>query len=230
MLVTTTNVTQRALGRFGYLLIALVFFLATTPFAEHTSLAEERFRVLFTLVLLIGVYTMNGRRSMIVAAVLALPAIVGNWIEIVVEVAWAASFVYGLSALFLAYVAAVVLAAVLRERQVTTDTVLGGICVYFLIGIVWTLLYALVVELEPSAILINGEPVRYEISRGSSTLIYFSFVTLTTLGYGDVAPHCDAARMLAAGEAVVGQLFIAVMIARLVGMHISITARSDDEH
>ena len=72
------NVTQRVLGRFGFLLIALVFFLATTPLAAHTSLAEARFRVLFTLVLLIGVYTMSGRRSLIVAAVLGVPAIVGN--------------------------------------------------------------------------------------------------------------------------------------------------------
>ncbi|MEE2663016.1 MAG: potassium channel family protein [Myxococcota bacterium] len=228
--MATTNVTQRVLGRFGFLLIALVLFLATTPLAEHTSLAEGRFRVLFTVVLLIGVYTMSGRRSLIVAAVLALPAIVGNWIEVVAEVEGTAPFVYALSALFLGYVAAVVLAAVLREQQVTTDTVLGGICVYFLIGIVWILLYALVIEFDPGAILINGKPVSYEIAKGSSTLIYFSFVTLTTLGYGDVAPHSDVARMLAAGEAVVGQLFIAVMIARLVGMHISITSRANDEH
>ena len=128
---------------------------------------------------------------------------------------------YGLSTLFLFYVAFVVLDAVLRERHVTTDTVLGGICVYLLAGIGWALLYALVLAFEPGAMVAAGAPISYEIERGFSLLLYFSFVTLTTLGYGDVTPHSDVARMFAAGEAVFGQLFIAILIARLVGMRIA---------
>lgn len=222
------QIEPRVLGRFGFLLIALVLFLVTTPFAAHTSLANDRFRVLFTAVLLVGVYSMSGRRSVIFALVLALPAIVGNWLEAVIEFERSVQFAYALSALFLGYVASVVLIAVLRERRVTTDTVLGGICVYFLIGIIWTLLYALVIEFDPGAILIQGQPIREAIEQGSTSLLYFSFVTLTTLGYGDVAPNSDVARMLAAGEAVVGQLFIAVLIARLVGMHVSTALRAPE--
>lgn len=218
---------DRVLGRFGVLLIALIFFLVTTPFAEHTPMGEMRFRIMFTLVLLVGVYTMSDRHGFWVALGLGLLSFVGSWIETFVELDRALVWAYGASVVFLGYVALVVLAAVLRERRVTTDTVLGGICVYFLIGVAWTLLYAIVIVLQPEAILIGGEPIEDSLEEGASALLYFSFVTLTTLGYGDVAPHTDIARMLAAGEAVIGQLFIAVLIARLVGMHISTTGRPD---
>jgi len=212
---------QRVLGRFGFLLIALLFFLVTTPFAVDTPLAEARFRILFTAVLLAGVHAMSSRRNLLIAASLGAPALVGNWIGTLIQLELTQAFAYGLNALFLAYVAATVLAAVLSEREVTTDTVLGGICVYFLVGIGWSLLYSLLIEVEPTAILLFGEPVTDSIERGSSVLLYFSFVTMTTLGYGDVVPNSDSARMLASGEAVVGQLFIAILIARLVGLHIS---------
>jgi voltage-gated potassium channel Kch len=212
---------ERVLGRFGYLLIALVFFLATTPLAEHTELATARFQVMFTLVLLVGVYTLSGRRSVIIGSTLAALSLLGSWLESVVELGpWVAAG-SAASAVFLSYVAFVVLVAVLRELRVTTDTVLGGICVYFLIGIIFALLYSLVIELDPDAILLQGAEISAALERGGSVLLYYSFVTLTTLGYGDVIPQSNIARMLAGSEAVIGQLFIAVLIARLVGMHIS---------
>ena len=210
-------------GRFGFLLLALVFFLVTTPFAEHTPAAEVRFQILFSLVLVVGVYTMSSRQSMIRAAVLALVAFATGAVHTVDEGIVSTQVAYATSIAFLGYVTFVVLSAVLQERRVTTDTIFGGICVYFLIGLIWTLLYALVLAFDPEALQAGGQPVSYELERGSSVLLYFSFVTLTTLGYGDVAPVSDVARMLAGGEAVFGQLFIAILIARLVGMHISTT-------
>jgi hypothetical protein len=214
-------------SRFGYLLVALVFFLVTTPFAMHTDLGQFRFRSLFTLVLLGGVATMRSREKMFIAGLLALPAIAGNWIATVTDTQSAQIFSYAASAIFLAYITVTIMAGLLGETRVTSDTVLGGVCVYFLAGLIWLMLYALVLEVQPDAILVNGDSMEWSRGDGRATLLYFSYVTLTTLGYGDVVPNSTVARMLASGEAVTGQLFVAILIARLVGMHIAESQRNE---
>ena len=107
----------------------------------------------------------------------------------------------------------------LRPGPVTVYRVMGGIAGYLLIGYTWTFAYQLVVQQAPSAIHFEvgmaGTP-----SRQLNDLIYFSFITLTTVGYGDVHPVHPAARSLAVAEALVGQLYLAILIASLVGMAI----------
>jgi len=105
---------------------------------------------------------------------------------------------------------------ILSEKTVTRDTVQGGLSVYLLIGIFWMLLYLLVVTLHPDAL--ETTIVHKEWGH---VLLYYSFTTLTTLGYGDILPHDKIAMTLSALEAVVGQLFLAVFISRLVGLHIA---------
>jgi hypothetical protein len=112
---------------------------------------------------------------------------------------------------------AVVLAQTFREGEITVHRVQGAIAAYLLIGLVWALAYHVLVLLVPDAFhrVVEGPP-------GARTpwLVYFSFSTLTTCGYGDIAPVHPAARMLAMAEALTGQLFPAVLIARLVAMEI----------
>ena len=87
--------------------------------------------------------------------------------------------------------------------------------VYFLIGFLWSFLYIVVTISDPGSIsfpdseLIPGE------------IFYFSFVTLTTLGYGDITPESMMARNLTIIEATIGQIYLTVLVARLVGLHIS---------
>lgn len=211
---------------FGYLFAALVFFLATAPFAGHTALGEYRFRALFTLVLLGGVATMRSRRKTLIAAGLALPALAGNWIASFVEIDHSQVFTYAVSAIFLIYITLAIMTSLLSETQVTSDTVFGGVCVYLLMGVVWFMLYAVVLQIRPDAILANGEPLGASLAEAPSSLLYFSYVTLTTLGYGDVVPNSSATRILASGEAMTGQLFVAILIARLVAMHIAGSTRN----
>jgi voltage-gated potassium channel Kch len=121
--------------------------------------------------------------------------------------------------------AVVILLSITKNNKVTTDTIYGAICVYLLIGIIWLELFSIVEMIEPGSFLSGGENVvkltgEFHSRPGFNNLLYFSFVTLTTLGYGDIAPATPLAKALSSLEAVVGQLFIAVLIARLVGMHI----------
>ena len=118
----------------------------------------------------------------------------------------------------------VVLVEILRSERVTTDTGVGGISVYLLIGITFAMVYGLVSHLDPTAFPISSgavaDRVRLPGRAGFSELVYFSLVTQTTLGYGDVVPLSSAARSLSALQAVTGQIYLAVFVARLIGLHL----------
>jgi len=208
--------------RFGPLLATVLFFLAAMPFAADTVLATFRFPLLFAVVLVAGVWTVSERRHELwIALGLALPAFAGSlaYERHMGSQLGPAGLVVG--AAFLGFAGFVVVRAVLREDRVTLDTLLGGVLVYFLIGLMFALLFAALLALSPEAL-------RFEVADAGDSfeaMLYYSYVTLTTLGYGDIVPRSEVARMLAAGEATVGQLYLAVLIARLVGLHISARSR-----
>ncbi|MDF2231552.1 potassium channel family protein [Albimonas sp. CAU 1670] len=100
--------------------------------------------------------------------------------------------------------------ALVRERKADGDALAGAIFGYFMLALTWSHLYAAALLLDPGAISVPGDAPL------GSDLVYFSLVTVTTLGYGDVLPVSPLARILAATEAVIGALYIAVLIGRIV--------------
>ena len=123
--------------------------------------------------------------------------------------------------LFLALMAAVVLIQVFRKGPINLHRIQGAIAVYLMIGIMWGCLYQAILLNSPGAFLVLGIPS--SAATHPETLFYFSFVTLTTVGFGDVTAVHPIARSLAMLEALMGQLFPTILIARLVAM--SITSR-----
>jgi hypothetical protein len=120
----------------------------------------------------------------------------------------------------------VTLKRTLRPGPVTVYRVIGGIAGYLLIGLAWTHAYQLLEQLAPATIHFE-HGLAERLPRQPNYLIYFSFMTLTTVGYGDVHPVTPAARSLAVAEALVGQLYLAILIASLVGM--AVKAKSAKE-
>jgi hypothetical protein len=215
---------QRAhFGPFAALLATLLATLVLAPFLDAQIAGVSRFRIFSGAILLAGLYAV-ARRPRVLAAGLALavPALVlEGWLHFQPSPGLVVAS-FALSTAFVLYVAAVALYAILDEERVTLDTILGGICVYLLIGIAWTFAYSILEHLVPGSFQVDGQPLP-PVARADEfrheELIYFSFVTLTTVGYGDVLARTHPARALAAAEAVTGSLFIAVFIARLVGLH-----------
>ena len=117
--------------------------------------------------------------------------------------------------LFLALVAVQFLRFILRAPRVTGQVLEAGISTYLVFGLLWTMAYMLVGRLIPDAFTFAAP----DQSMNSSNALYYSFVTLTTMGYGDILPVSRAARMLAILEATTGVLYMSVLIARLVGMY-----------
>jgi hypothetical protein len=97
-------------------------------------------------------------------------------------------------------------------QKITSDTIKGGVCVYVLFGFAWTMIYKIVYMFNPASFSLQF--------REHWSFVYFSFTTLTTIGYGDITPVSSFARMLTSLEGMTGQLFLAIFIARLVGLHI----------
>jgi hypothetical protein len=124
--------------------------------------------------------------------------------------------------MYMLTLAAICVATVLRREQITTDTVLGAVCGYLLIAYVFAFAYAFLEDVKPDnfnsreLILAYGDAA--EIGRGTPELLYYSFVTLTTVGYGDIVPASRVARSLAILEMLAGQLYLAAFVARLVGV------------
>jgi voltage-gated potassium channel Kch len=119
------------------------------------------------------------------------------------------------SSLILAWMVTV---QVFREGPITMHRVLGAVGVYLLLGLAWSFAYHLLDVVNPEAFSISGGSSAHVLS--ASEFLYFSFVTLTTVGFGDITPLDPAARSVVMVEALTGQLFPAILIARLVSMEL----------
>jgi len=145
--------------------------------------------------------------SVVIAAVHPTPTALG--IEALLAIA------------ILGFVGAVILADIARTRTVTMDTIFGAACVYLLLGLFWGSLYRLVLWADPGAFRFPSfATTGAGLESVPGWITYFSLVTLATVGYGDVTPASPLARSLAAIEGMTGQLYVAIMIARLVALQV----------
>ena len=194
------------------LALAAVFFLV--PILGGESRPRPTLDLLFSLVLVAGVGAATGSRVHLrVGLGLGALALATRWLVYASPDALAVMLLSNLA--FFGFTALAVFSAVARQRQVSSDTITGGICVYLLLAVLWALMFQLVEVFEPGSFgLPDGAA-----SPSLRDLLYFSMVTMTTLGYGDILPVSSPARALASGEAIFGQLFVAIFIARLVGLY-----------
>jgi MFS superfamily sulfate permease-like transporter len=222
--------------RFATLLVTLIVALLLTGFISRDFAGVPSLQLLFSAVFVAGVYAISGRRDvLIIGMAIALVAILTTWWRQLSAQPSVALVIadYAVDVIFFGYVALVITRAVLGETRVTADTVYGGISVYLLLGLIWAVFYSAIECFAPGSFLLGDVSVSQLAGDGRPPsrpreLIYFSFVTLTTLGYGDVRPTTDAARIVSTAEAVVGLLFVAVFIARLVALQLVHAPRDDD--
>ena len=131
---------------------------------------------------------------------------------------WLSAFRSLLTLLATALLGTLLLARVMRDGRMNLNRIMGAIGSYLLIGIVFTQAYRLLAGFVPGAFAVGGTPADFDLI--SQKLSYFSFITLTSTGYGDITPVHPYARSLATMEALAGNLFLTVLVARLVGQEI----------
>ncbi len=124
-------------------------------------------------------------------------------------------------ALFLGYAVINILRIVVQSEEVTKETIYAAIVAYMLMALLWAFLYMILELLAPGSFSFPERTIRTDTMRFE----YFSFVTITTLGYGDIIPLTNKASALALIEAFVGQVYLVALVAWLVGMHVSRRSR-----
>jgi hypothetical protein len=206
--------TKIRMGQFTFLLISMLAFILLRPFLENFFGLRFLMTLFITFVMLSGVYAISSnKRVFIFGMIIFLPAMGMQWARFFINSVWPPLVGKTMALVFIAYVIFIILRYLFSERHVTADVIIGAICVYLLFGVMWSFTYALIELILPGSFNYSGEL--------DETLFYYSYVTLTTVGYGDVVPITNAARSFAILEAITGQIYLAVLIARLVGMHSS---------
>jgi Ion channel len=208
-------------GLTGMLVLLVLAIFVALPLETLNLLSPTVVGVVMTLLLVSGVVAMTGRGpSTWIVGAFALASLVARWITVIHPGRTVAIWDLCLAMVALALLTAFVLRQVFRGGPITGDRIRGSILAYLLLGIIWCLAYQLINLLVPGAFRFP-EPQVLIPGRLSHHLVYFSFITLTTVGYGDVTPVYPIARTLAAAEALVGQLYPAILIGRLVSLQIS---------
>jgi hypothetical protein len=197
---------------FVWLFFALMLFILLAAVAQGTYLLSG---ALYTVVLLAAVYGTIEKKNRWLPLVLGIPAISMIWLSRMFESDLLEIIADLVNIVFFFYIIAVVLRFIYRSKTVTSNVLFAGLSFYMLLGLVWVSIYFLVEEFYPGSF-VGGSIVGASGNLVVSEVLYFSFVTLTTLGYGDISPVSPVARSVAVLEAIAGVLSLAILISRLV--------------
>lgn len=205
-------------GRFMRLLVLLLGLLVLSPLFEEFSKLLGLEGLFFTAIFIYAAYSFSRSKALAAAAVsLAVPAIVLFWMKPFFTAAWV-EIVGGLcGAAFMAMITAAILHHIFLQQDVSADLIAGAIVAYLLMALMWSLLYGVFEAAHPGSF--NLPPGTLQIP--PALFRYFSLVTITTVGYGDITPATPTARAFANLEAVVGQLYLVILVSWLVGMYVS---------
>ena len=205
-------------GRFIYLLVTILIFIGVGPLLADVTGMRLLLDIFFSAVLLAAIYAISQKkRDTVIALALAIPTLLTFWMrDITSGVALKiASEVFG--GLFFGFTITVLVRFILNSPKITRHVIYAALIGYLLMGMMWASIYELIDTIHPGSFsLVQGW-----LDNPRLIYLYFSYVTLTTLGYGDITPLTAEAYSISILEAIIGQIYITVLIARLVGMHIS---------
>ncbi|MHC4166479.1 MAG: potassium channel family protein [Planctomycetota bacterium] len=209
--------TRKRIGRFHFLLVSISLTLGLRPFLEGTIGIEVLMDIFVTLILASGLYAASrSKRLFYIGLLIVSPAVVARWLSYFVELPFLDLVGKIFGAIFFTFLVVLVLNYLIREKEITADIIAGAICGYLLIGLMWANFFSILEILQPGSF-----DIPENASAESSYFTYYSYVTLTTVGFGDITPITDRARSLSVLEAIVGPIYLAILVARLVGMSIS---------
>jgi len=218
---------KRNKNKFLYFLVSIVLLIFFVPFLEGGIYSSALLNLLTTIILLTGVYAVSDtKKQLIIASIFGVPWVIINWSSLFISTVMPGPATISWGVLFFVYTTVVMFLNVIKGSRVTIETLYGAISVYLLIGLTYTSIYALIEIITPGSFnLINSQGTIHAFK--VDELIYYSYTTLTTLGYGDIHPITPHARTFAISEAIIGQLYLTILVARLVGLHISSILNQD---
>jgi len=214
-------------NRFLFLFISLL-----VPYLIHPLIATEVAGLVFldlsfSLVLIVGVFAVSERKHIAITAMaLVLIAQALTWTSHAVSSHVLILTGIAVNIIYLGYTVTLLLQHVIRSRTPTSNTIFAALCIYLLLGFIWAFLYSFMQDLDATSFYFNPDlfpaiPKGKHLYSYLYYFIYFSFEVLTTLGLGDIMPASSWSRMVASMEAVLGQLYLVVMVTYLIGLHLN---------
>lgn len=206
----------------GFLLLLIAAIPMVPGRASHILI-----EVTFDLILLAGIFSVALRTRRPAFMALTFLTLGMRWADLLGGHRGLDLAASAFSVVWLAYAITLIVGHLFQRRDVTTDTILGAIVAYLLAAVAFALVFEIIELRNPGSF--SGLPVGTNAAEGelANASMYFSLVCITTMGFGDIVPVSNIARPLAVIEGVFGQLYLAVMIARLVGLHIASSRRDD---
>ena len=205
--------------RFFFLFLFLLAALILYPYAEGSRLGYYTLRFLGSAVIFLSVYAVSFRRRLLVLAlVLAVPAF---YLRIVVPKAnptWFSVFNMVLSFAFDVFIVVAIFRRVFSREQANSETIFGALCIYLLVGFSFASVYHMVSAMQPGAFYLDPH-ANFHAVPDRFDFIYYSFGTMTCLGAAGITPVSAHARAISIVEAILGVLYLAVLVARLMGAY-----------
>jgi hypothetical protein len=205
--------------RFFLLFLFLLSVLILYPYAETSRFSYYALRVLGSAVIIVSVYAVSFRRSVLIfAVILAVPAFVQR-LRLPEPSASTFSIInIVLSFVFDVFVVIVIFRHVFAREQANSETVFGALCIYLLVGFTFASVYGIVTVLQPNAFYLDPRTSFHSIPNRFD-FVYYSYGTMTSLGAPGITPVSPQARSLTVLEAILGVLYLAVLVARLIGAY-----------
>lgn len=204
-----------------WLLISLLFIFIISPFIVPFYYGPTVLNIVAAIVLLTATYAVSRRRSFFIFALsLSIFSIGMTFWLAAAPSHWLVVVCHGSLVVLIVFFVAAILSYVLGSGKVTWDKIYGAVCAYLLLGYAWTFAYSVTEEMQPGSFTSVLSTMPTDLVGRVMQLRYFSFVTLATVGYGDIVPHTPAARTMALLEAILGQFYLVALVGRLVGLHI----------
>ena len=204
--------------RFLFLLILILVMIVGVPFIQDYSGLRFVVDILVSAIFIAAMYAISDKkRHVIFALFLVGPMIVVLWGNYFVRIKGAPVIGEICSILFFGFAIINIVNFIRKEKEVTLEVIYAAVVVYLLMAMLWSNIYQLLETLSPGSFSMPEGQMKSD----RLLFLYFSIVTITTLGYGDITPLTDRAGGLAAIEAFSGQIYLVVLVAWLVGMHVS---------
>lgn len=203
--------------RHANLLGCLVLLIFIYPMLGERQLGVGLVQFLLFITMISSILACSARvRHTVIGFTLIAAMQIATWVPGLAEARFGPLGVPTLALLVFGYTAALMLRKIfVATPKVTSDTIYGAISVYLLFGMIWTFGYTILESVAPGSFTKGGDPIEAIFDN----FVGFSFVTISTLGYGNIVPTTPRADAMATSEAVVGQIYLTVLVARLVAMH-----------
>ncbi|MCB2219482.1 MAG: potassium channel family protein [Bacteroidetes bacterium] len=203
----------------GLLLFLNIFFIFLIPFFP-IEIHKILNAITFSLIFLISVFALNSWRKTIFS--IAIIAVITEWVAYAISIEWLNLFSTLINIIFFQLIVIKIIIQIAESKKADSSVIFESINGYLMLGLLFTTWVAIAMILEPTAFSFPAEnPIAQDYT-------YFTFVTMTTLGYGDVIPQLPFSRAMATFISTAGQIYIAVIIAMLVGKYAS-TANSNNK-